>query len=162
MVKKKLTLYIETSVPNYLFAKDVPRERKITKKFFRKIKEGKYKVLTSNAVVEEIERTPNLKKRHNLLKVISGIPTFSVSDRAREIAEIYIAIGIIPVRYRPDALHIAIATLNKVDILVTWNMDHLANPITRIKVREENEKLGLKIIEIATPEEVMASEQNIG
>ena len=52
----------------------------------------------------------------------------------------------------------AIATLNKVDAIVTWNMAHMANPKTRITVKEENEQLRYKAIDIATPEEVIASE----
>lgn len=55
-------------------------------------------------------------------------------------------------------MHIAIATLNKMDILVTWNMDHMANPKTRIAVREINRKLGYKVVDIATPEEVISIE----
>ncbi len=73
-------------------------------------------------------------------------------------AKIYLARNIIPAKYEPDAIHIATATLNEVDVIVTWNMDHMANPKTRITVREENERLGYKVVDIATPEEVIVSE----
>lgn len=156
--KEKLKLYLETTIPNYKFADDTPRERDITKQFLQRVKRGDYRVFTSELVIREIEKTSNLGKRKKLLKVISEITVLPITYESRELGKVYLSLGIIPPRYEPDAIHLAIATLNEIDVLVTWNMGHLANPETRINVREENLKRGLKVIDIATPEEVMASE----
>jgi len=159
MTKKgKIKLYVETTIPNYKFADDTPRERDITKEFLKRIKSGQWEVFTSELVVMEIEKTQDLDKRKKLLNTISGIRILPLTQESKDLGKIYISLGIIPTRYEPDATHLAIATLNKMDVLVTWNMEHLANPKTRINVREENLKRELKIIDIATPEEVMASE----
>jgi len=156
--KEKLKLYLETTIPNYKFADDTPRERDITKQFLQRVKKGDYKVFISELVTREIERTSDLDKRKKLLNVVSGIPVLLMTSESRELGKDYIRVGIIPSRYEPDAIHLAIATLNEMDVLVTWNMEHLANPETRINIREENLKRELKVIDIATPEEVMASE----
>ena len=150
-------MYLETTIPNYLFANDVPEEREITRKFFTFVKRGKYDIFVSEVVKGEIERTTDIVKRKKLLAAIQGIKKLPIVEKSRLLAEEYILAGIIPPRYRPDALHIAIATLNRMDVLVTWNMEHLANPVTRLRVTEINHNKGFKIIDIATPEEVIAS-----
>lgn len=153
----KLKLYLETTIPNYKFADDTPRERDITKQFLQRVKGGDYRVFISELVTGEIEKTSDLAKRKKLLDVISGIAVLPITEESRELGKAYVSGGIIPPEYEPDGIHLAIATLNEMDVLVTWNMEHLANPETRIGVREENVKRGLKVIDIATPEEVMAS-----
>ncbi len=155
--KEKLKLYLETTIPNYKFADDTPRERDITKQFLQRVERGDYRVFISELVIREIEKTSDLDKRKRLLDVVSGITVLPITDGSRELGKDYISKGIIPPRYEPDAIHLAIATLHDMDVLVTWNMEHLANPETRIEVREENIKRGLKVIDIATPEGVMAS-----
>lgn len=156
--KKKLKLYLETTIPNYKFADDTPRERDITKQFLQRVGMEDYKVFTSELVIREIEKTSDLHKRKRLLEVVSAITVLPITYESRELGNVYISGGIIPPRYEPDAIHLAIATLNEMDVVVTWNMEHLANSKTRINIREENLKRGLKVIDIATPEEVMAGE----
>lgn len=152
-----MKFYLETTIPNFLYADDAPEEKEITKEFFDLVKEEKHQIFISEVVEGEILRTPDPKRRKQLLDVIHAIKVLSLTEECRMLAEDYISEGIIPMKYRPDALHIAIATLQGMDVLVTWNMEHMANPFTRIKIREINEKKGLKIIDIATPEEVIAS-----
>lgn len=156
--QKKLKIYLETTIPNYKFADDTPRERDITKRFLKEIKLGEWEVFTSELVIREIENTKDINKRKKLLDAISGIMIFPITRESMDLGKVYISLGIIPKRYEPDAVHLAIATLNNIDVIVTWNMEHLANPKTRIKIREENVKRELKVIDIATPEEVLANE----
>jgi hypothetical protein len=63
--------------------------------------------------------------------------------------------GVIPARYRDDALHVALAVLNNLDVVVTWNMKHLAN-VRRIEgINRINLAMRLPPIRIHTPEEVI-------
>ena len=51
-------------------------------------------------------------------------------------------------------MHIALATINKVDILVSWNFKHIVN-IGRIRgYNSVNLKLGFTTLEIRTPKEI--------
>jgi len=60
-----------------------------------------------------------------------------------------------------DAQHIAIATIEKVDILVSWNFKHIVN-INRIHAfNSVNIRLGYPLLEIRTPREVLENEENI-
>lgn len=139
----------------------MPREKEITEIFFQEIRQGKHDVFISTVVRDEIERTSEVEKKKKLLTALEDIPLLGVTENDRMLANEYVSLGIIPRRYWPDALHIAIATHNEIDVLVTWNMEHLANPERRIKVREENEKRKLKVIDLATPEEMMLSGKSI-
>ena len=61
---KKLTIYLDTSIINFLFADDAPEKRDITKEFFDEyVKTGCYDVFVSPIVIDEISKTENEKSR---------------------------------------------------------------------------------------------------
>src|SRR3990167_6476045 len=68
---RKLKIYLDTSVINFLFADDVPEFQKITEDFFENyVKKGKYLVYVSDVVIAEIEKTKHGNKKMLLLEVI--------------------------------------------------------------------------------------------
>lgn len=151
----KMKIYLETSVPNFLFADDALGKKKITEQFFKKeIK--KYDIFISQLVITEINKAPKEKKAklNNVIKKYEP-KLLDISQEAKSLAESYIKAGIIPKKYSDDALHIAVAVVNKMDVLVSWNMKHIVKLKTIIEVNKINEKLGYKKILINTPEEVL-------
>lgn len=160
-MKKKFKLYLETTIPNYLFADDIPRERDITKVFWEKIKESKYKAFISRFVLGEIEQTQDENKRKVLLQAIENIPFLEVISECEKIARILLEKKAIPKRYEVDAYHIAVAIIHKMDAIVSWNLSHIVNTKTRLTVMEVCNNLKLGCIDIATPEEVMKSEGGV-
>ena len=78
--------------------------------------------------------------------------------KAEFLAEKYIDEGVIPVRHRDDALHIAIATVNNFDVIVSWNFEHMVKTKTRREVQGVNTLMGYRFIDIATPTEVIGDE----
>lgn len=77
-----------------------------------------------------------------------------VPEEAKELAHAYIDNDIIPEDYLDDALHIAITTLYQLDILVSWNFEHLVNPVTRRKIKAVNMLKNYREIDIVSPEEL--------
>jgi hypothetical protein len=61
----------------------------------------------------------------------------------------------IPEEHPEDALHIALAAVNGMDALVTWNFAHLNNPFTRMIIRQIVENEGFSCPEICSPEELL-------
>jgi hypothetical protein len=61
----------------------------------------------------------------------------------------------IPEAYPEDALHIAVAAVNGIDALVTWNFAHLNNPFTRMMVRQLVENAGYRCPELCSPDELL-------
>jgi len=155
---KKLRIYLETTIPNYLFADDAPEKRDITLLFWEEVKEGKYEVFVSDVVKAEIKDTTDATKREKLLDVITGIKNLGITEECRNLSKRLIDEGVIPKRYEPDALHIAIAIIYEMDVIVSWNMSHIVNLNTKMKVKEITRKYHYKEIEIATPEEVIEYE----
>ncbi len=58
-----------------------------------------------------------------------------------------------------DALHVAVAAVNGMDVLITWNFAHLNNPFTRKMVRQTVENEGYQCSEICSPEELLEVER---
>jgi hypothetical protein len=76
-------------------------------------------------------------------------------DESEHLAEQYIKEGAINRSSEEDALHIAIATVNKVDVLVSWNFKHIVNLDRIRKYNAVNLKYGYSIIEIRSPREIL-------
>ncbi|MEI6155173.1 MAG: hypothetical protein WCQ90_13925 [Deltaproteobacteria bacterium] len=72
-----------------------------------------------------------------------------------ELAERYIKEGIIPLKYRSDAIHIAVAVTNGIQAIASWNFEHIVKLKTRVMVNGINRLLGYNDIEICSPEEVV-------
>ena len=129
---KKIKIYLDTSVINFLYADDVPELKKVTEEFFAYVKEGKrYDIYISNIVINEINKTDDLTKRHKLLSIIELYKLTKLpNNRDVEIsglAEMYLDKGVIPRSKIEDALHIAYAAVFEMDLLLSWNFKHLAN-----------------------------------
>lgn len=158
---RKLKLYLDTSVISFLFAEDVPEEKQITQKLFNLLRKGKYEFYISKVVIEEIEKTPDLEKRQKLLTQAqqANLSLLQRSKEVEEMADNYIADGVIPKEKIEDALHIAFATVYEIDILVSWNYEHLANIKKEERINSVNIKSGYtKPLRMITPLEVVGDE----
>ncbi len=81
------------------------------------------------------------------------------NKQIEELANIYISEGIIPEQKLEDALHIAISTVYELDILVSWNYEHLANIKKEENINSINIKNGYtKLLRMITPLEVIGDE----
>lgn len=149
-----MKIYLETSVINFLFAKDAPEKMRITQEFFNVISD--YDIFISDIVLLEIEQAPEEKKK-SLMNVIkkNKIKALESTDEAEKLADIYVNEGIIPKKYYNDALHIAIATKYNMDAIVSWNLTHIVRFKTKFKVKDINNKLNEKDVIICTPEEMV-------
>ena len=82
------------------------------------------------------------------------IEFIAISPEAEELATAYIQDGAISRSMRADALHIALATVARADVLVSWNFKHIVN-LKRIHAYNAvNLKRGHPFLEIRTPREV--------
>jgi predicted nucleic acid-binding protein len=152
-------IYLDTSVLNFFFEdKDVERANS-TKELFREIRKGRYDAFISDLVLREIGKTTG-SRRERLLSLIKTyeIPLVEVSLECIELTERYVERKIFPARYRDDGLHIAIATVNYRDVVVSWNLRHMVKLKTRREVKAVNIVEGYREIEICTPMEVIESD----
>ncbi len=75
----------------------------------------------------------------------------SETSEIKTLAEEYVIRGVIPAKHIEDAIHIAIATVNSLDILVSWNFEHIVKLKTKREVNAINLLLGYNQIEIIEP-----------
>ena len=88
-----------------------------------------------------------------------NIEYVELSKDATELTKIYISEGVLTKSKIVDAQHIAIATINKVDVIVSWNFKHIVN-IDKIRgFNAVNLKMGYSIIDIRSPWEVVSYEE---
>lgn len=139
----KLKIYLDTSVPNFIFADDAPEKKNITIDFFENfIKKEKYHTYISEFVIAEIEDTRSEEKRKKLFNTLNKYPIdiLQITNRTEvdELAQKYIDAEIIPKNKVMDALHIAVCTVYGISVLVSWNYRHLANINKEHKVKIVN------------------------
>ena len=86
------------------------------------------------------------------MKIIEPLEYLEFSDEAAILAEGYISRGIFHRKFMADAFHVALASIHKVDYLVTWNFGHLANVRKQARIKLFNTAAGFFSPAIVTPE----------
>ncbi|MCF7995960.1 MAG: type II toxin-antitoxin system VapC family toxin [Chromatiaceae bacterium] len=89
------------------------------------------------------------------LAALEGMSILAVTEDIMRLGESLIEQRILPAKAIEDALHIAISTYHRVDILLTWNCRHIANPLIQEQVARHLESVGLFLPIICTPEELL-------
>lgn len=153
---KILKFYFDTSIFNFALANDVPIEKKVTLKLLEEVKNGKYKIFISEVVLREINRAPQHKavKLKDCIKKVNP-EELILEDESLTLAKEYIEKGVIPPKYEDDALHIAVASVNNLDAIISWNFTHIVKLKTKREVYGINTLMGYKPIEICSPQEVI-------
>lgn len=146
----KLSLYLETSVIGAYLDNDDTLRRDMTIRWFEH-ELGQYDVFVSALVGRELERLEE-PHRTSYLKLIEPFASVEMSDEAAMLADGYIARGIFYRKYLADALHVALASFNKIDYFVTWNFGHIANVRKQARLRVFNTAAGFFSPTIVTPE----------
>ena len=155
MKNKKLVLYIDTSVIGGYF--DVEFENE-TKLLFNAIINNQFDILFSSVTEDELLNAPE-----QVRKLISTVPEanktrIELTEEALQLADSYIAEKVVGKTSREDCFHIALATINKADILVSWNFKHIVNVVRIRGYNAVNMKLGYQTIDIRSPKEIVIYE----
>jgi len=155
-MKSKLKIYIDTSVLNFYFADEEPKGKRTTREFLKGVRAGKYDTFISVVVIRELDETGE-PKRTKLLGLVEKyqLKILHMTPECENLADRYVKDGIIPLRYRDDAVHIAVAVINGVELLVSWNLKHMVKLKTINSVNAISRELGYKLIDIITPEEAL-------
>ncbi|MEM2047111.1 MAG: type II toxin-antitoxin system VapC family toxin [Candidatus Jordarchaeales archaeon] len=149
----KMRVYLDTSVISALFDERNPERKRLTEAFIRK--RGDFEVYVSEISIAEVERTPEIKLRNKMRRAISELLVVPVTDDVERLASEYIRYGAVPEDYPEDAYHIAIAVINDMDFLLSWNFRHIVRRKTRDIVRMVNTLMGVRQIDIMTPAELL-------
>jgi hypothetical protein len=119
---------------------------------------GSALMVLSSLTLAELEAAP--AKVQAVIKAVPKqfIDYIEFTQDASELAEVYLREGVVTKKCRVDAQHIATATVNRVDVLVSWNFKHIVN-LERIHgYNSVNLRRGYPLLEIRTPIEVLQYE----
>lgn len=151
--RKKIKVYLDTSVISALFDNLNPERKSLTEDFFKEIAD--FDLFISDITIIEIERTPDTNLRSKMKKAVSQFSVLSSTEEVEWLANQYIHYDAIPENYPEDTYHIAIAVINQIDFLLSWNFKHIVREKTRDIVRMVNTVNKLRQIKIMTPVELL-------
>jgi len=148
---KKLRIYIDTSVLGGYFD-DVFKVD--TMLFFNDIIHGEYELVISDLTEKELAEAPKeVRTLLNDLKI--NYKVFEVTSESIELATEYINEKVVGKTSIDDCIHIATATIYKLDLLVSWNFKHIVN-VKRIRgYNSINIKNGYAPLEIRSPKDLI-------
>jgi len=154
----KRSVYLETSIVSYYTARP-SRDLVITA--WQEVTHEMWPVLQTDfdryisaLVIQEASRGDR-EAAEKRLNALSGIPVLELTDQARELANSLITSGAIPATSEEDALHIAVASLNGMEFLLTWNFSHINNALKKSRIVKAIEDHGFVPPEICSPEELV-------
>ena len=156
---KPIKLYIDTSVWN--FALETSRsDSLLTYEFLQLTKKEKCTIIISDIVDAEINKSFELRKNQlqQLLKIYDP-ETIQVTEETKQLAKVYINEKLIPENQLNDAIHIACATVNKCNFIVSWNFQHMVRAKVIIGVHHINHREGYGLIEIVSPEHFLGKKE---
>jgi hypothetical protein len=144
-------IYVDTSVIGGYFDHEF---REATWRLFDAFRRGEARMVISDLTLRELEPAPE-----HVRVLVDEIPKemLATSPESLELATRYIAAGAVGEASRSDAEHIALATIARIDVLVSWNFRHIVNLPKIRRYNSVNQALGYHQLEIRTPIEVTGS-----
>ena len=153
----KQRIYIDTSIVGGYFDEEF---NEATIQLFERSENGELIFVVSDLLDLELINAP--ERVRNLLLQYSAdkFERVELSEEAIELSEKYISEKVVGKTSKEDCRHIAVATINKVDVLASWNFKHIVN-LERIKgYNSVNLRLGYSIIEIRSPKDLIKYEED--
>jgi hypothetical protein len=154
----KLKIYLETTIVSYLTARPsrdliTAAHQQITQQWWD-TQRARFDLFVAPPVMQEAQAgDPDAAARR--LGALQGIPLLTLSEAAAGLAQALVEQGPLPANAVVDALHIAIATVNGMHYLLTWNCTHIANAAIRSDIEDVCRARGYEPPVICTPEELL-------
>jgi hypothetical protein len=154
----KRKVYIETSVASYLAARPsrdlvVAAHQELTADWWA-IHRRRFDLYVSEIVLREAARGDAAAAAKRLAE-LDGIGVLTLDDGARALARLFVERGVIPRKALEDAFHVAVATSQGMDFLLTWNCKHIANAEVIERLGAVCLELGYRMPTLCTPEQLM-------
>ena len=152
------SVYIETSIISYLVARPsrdvvVLAHQELTRQWWNEQRD-RFELFVSRLVLDEAARgDPETAARR--LEAIRGVPVLPITQESTELAQCLIEAHALPSEAADDAFHVALATRAGIDLLLTWNCKHIANPEKTWLIEETIRQAGLAPPTICTPDELV-------
>jgi predicted nucleic acid-binding protein len=153
----KARVYVETSVISYLIGRPsrdlvTAAHQQITRDWWDQ--RSRFDLFVSQAVLAEATRG-DADTAARRLEALGEAAVLPVTDETGDLAERLISEHAVAGEAAIDAVHVAVAVVNGMDYLVTWNCTHIANAALRGKIEKTCRQAGFQAPIICTPEELL-------
>jgi hypothetical protein len=149
------TIYFDTSVIGGCFDKEF---EKWSNGLISDLENGFIKGATSDVVATELKTAPDAVKKKYLQFLETGIEVYEIDKDVEMLTEAYLSHKIVVKKFTNDLIHIALATVNNADILVSWNFKHIVHYDKITKFNAVNLEYGYRQLTILSPREVTTHE----
>jgi len=151
------TVYLETTVVGNIAGRihpnpDVASRQRKTRRWWTTAR-SEHRIVISHLVLDEC-RAGDPTAAQERIDEIDELERLDITDDTRNVANALMAAGAIPESEPRDALHVAIAAVQGVEYLVTWNFKHIANATLRGRINDVCRDNGYEPPIICTPEEL--------
>lgn len=146
-------IYIDTSVVGGFFDAEF---KDATQRLFKRLEDNEVRFVISDLLELELVQAPKQVSDLLLKYPVDRFERIELTQEIMDLADRYILEKVVGRTSLEDCRHIALATINRVDVLASWNFKHIVN-LDRIKgYNSVNLKLGYPTIEIRTPQELVS------
>ncbi len=149
---RPLRVYADTSVFGGVFDEEFA---KFSRKFFKQVAAGQFTLVISALIEDEIESAPiavkELFKENRQIAEIAEITPEAIS-----LQESYISAGVVSPKWEADALHVALASVSRCNLIVSLNFSHIVHFDKKILYNTVNKISGYNDIVICSPPEVIS------
>jgi hypothetical protein len=154
----KPRVYVETTIPSYLTAwlsRDlIMAAHQQTTRDWWETRRQDFELFISQFVIDEAGLgDPDAARRR--LEMLADLPLLDASENVHALADELMKRVPLPTKAAADSLHIAIATVNGMDYLITWNCTHIANAALRAGIEGVCRENAFEPPVICTPEELL-------
>ncbi len=152
MADQPIRIYVDTCVFGGVFDREYAV---VTHRFFDQVREGRFTLVISAAVVAEISEAPAQVRTLFDELVTDYMTIMPISPAAQQLQQAYLDAGIVTVKYADDALHVAIASVSDCALIVSWNFKHIVHFRKIPKYNAVNQVNGFRPLAIYSPLEVL-------
>ncbi len=154
----KPRLYFDTSVFGGMYDEEF---EEISTLLFEKVKLGQMICVYSDLSEAELKNAPENVRNFFINLPKENTEFIEVTEEAYLLADKYLAEKVVGQTSANDCRHIATATINKVDILVSWNFKHIVNVFRIRGYNSINLRWGYSPLDIRSPKEIVYNEDEI-
>jgi len=152
---RPIRIYIDTCVFGGAFDKEFST---VTQTFFHQAQEGSFSLVISTLVQDELIASPQ-EVRDLLTAMLPLGETVYPTSEALLLQQAYLSEDIVTPKWADDALHVAIASVTRCDMIISWNFKHIVHYQKILRYNAVNILRGYPVIAINTPAEVVEYEE---
>jgi hypothetical protein len=152
-----IRVYADTSVYGGVFDQEFASP---STKLFDEVRSGRFQLVIGSPVRAELEDAP-AEVRDFFDSIVSLGERADADPAAIGLSQAYLAADVVGPGSAIDALHVAIATLSRCEILVSWNFKHIVHRDKAPRYNAVNTLHDLPRIAIHSPSEVISYDETI-